>query len=143
VGNPAAARAFNGVYVTSSVNFTTPNAPTRLMLSALRKYDKSYRGGLPDLGLYGSYLAADLMIKGLELAGTHPSGPAVIRALRAVNSYNAGGILPSSVTFRHFGTPAMLPKHPCGYIMQLQGTHFIVYKNKAICGTTIGVPGIA
>ncbi|HLG68111.1 MAG TPA: ABC transporter substrate-binding protein [Acidimicrobiales bacterium] len=141
--NPTAARAFDGVYVTSGINFTTPNGPTRAMLATLRKYDKSYTGGIPDLGLYGSYLAADNLIKGLQMAGRNLTSAAVIAKLRTLKSYNAGGILPSAVTFQHFGTPAMLPKHPCTYVMQLQGSNFVVYKNKPICGTEIGVPGIA
>jgi branched-chain amino acid transport system substrate-binding protein len=141
--NPSAHAAFNGVYVTSSVNFTTPNAATKAMLNALRKYDPEFSGGLPDLGLYGSYLAADLIIKGLQISGSNPTQAKFISKLRNLKSYDAGGILPSSVDFRHFGTPAMLPKHPCGWVMQLQASGFTVYKNKPICGTWIGVSGLA
>jgi branched-chain amino acid transport system substrate-binding protein len=136
-----ARRAFDGVYLSASINFSTPNKPTQAMLNALKKYD--HFSGIPDLGLYGSYLSANLLIQGLELAGPNATGAAIVKDLRNVGSYTAGGILPSPVSFQHFGTPAMLPKRTCAYVMQLQGSHFVVYKNKPICGKTIGVPGIA
>ena len=39
------------------------------MVAALAKYDKSL-SGIPSGGLTGSYLGADLMIQGLEVAGS-------------------------------------------------------------------------
>ncbi len=133
--NPTARAAADGDYFTAGINFTTPNAPVRKMLATLRRYDPSYKGGIPDYGVYGSYLAADLMIKGLEVAGTNPTRASFITNLRKVGSYNAGGILPSSITFRGFGTPAMVPKVACGYEVQLLGAQFHVLNGgKPLCG---------
>ena len=142
--DPAARNAFQNVYAESAgPNFTTPNEPTKAMVATLTKYDPGYKGGIPDLGLWGSYIAADLMIKGLELAGPNPTRAAFISNLRNLTSYNAEGILPTTVSFQHFGTPAMLPQSQCAYFMQLVGSNFVVYKNQAICGSPLGVKGLS
>ncbi len=136
--NPGAARAMDGAYVQSPYNFTTPNAATRQMLATLKKYD--HFSGVPDIGIYDAYLATDLMIYGLEHAGKNPTRASFIKNLRSVGSYNDGGILPSPVTFKHFGTVQMLPKTFCNYFVQLQGTTWHVYQNRPICGTLIPSP---
>ena len=43
------------------------------------------------------------MIKGLELAGRNPTRSSFISNLRKLSKYNAGGLLPNSVSFTHFG----------------------------------------
>ena len=58
-----------------------------------------------------------------------------------MSSYTDGGILPSPITFKHFGTVAMLPKTNCEYYPQLKGTTWHIYKNASICGTLIPAPG--
>ena len=134
--DPAAEGALDGTYFASSINFTTPNSATQHMLSTLKKYDPSYRGGIPDYGLYGSYISADLAVKGLELAGKNPTRSSFITNLRKVSSYNAGGILPSNTTFQHFGTPAMFPQQQCLDYAELEhGTFVIVAKN--VCGKLV------
>ncbi len=122
------------------INFTTPNAATSTMMSTLKKYDSGYSGGIPDFGLYGSYLSADLAIKGLSVAGKNPTRSSFITNLRKVGSYNAGGILPYPVTFQHFGTVGMFPKTACEYYPQLQNDKFTIYTGKAICGNRISFP---
>jgi branched-chain amino acid transport system substrate-binding protein len=139
--SPSAEAAFNGAYVSAGINFTTPNAATTAMLKTLKKYDPSYGGGIPDFGLYGSYLSADLAIKGLEVAGSNPTRSSFITNLRKVSSYNAEGILPNTETFQHFGTVNMFPKTACDYFAQLQGDKFVIYKNKPICGTRVAYAG--
>lgn len=125
--DPAAKAALDGDYFPASINFTTPNPAVRQMLNALVKYDPSYKkGDIPDLGIYGSYLGVDLMIKGLQLAGKHPTRQSFITNLHKLNQYNAGGILPDSLTYRHFGTADMLPSRLCTYIVQLKGSTFVV-----------------
>ena len=94
--NSATARdALDGDYIGGGINFTTPNGPVNTMLAALKKYDKAYPGGIPDLGLYASYIQADLMIKGLQLAEPSLTRAAFITNLRKVGNSSAGGILPS------------------------------------------------
>jgi hypothetical protein len=127
--------------VGSGINFTTPNAATQGMLDALKKYDPHYKGGLPDFGLYGSYLAADLMIKGLQVAGPNPTRASFIQDLRQVTDYTAGGILPGPTSFANFGTKAMLPQTGCSYFFQLQNPGgFVAYNaGKPICGKLIPI----
>ncbi len=132
--------ALQGTYISGVINFTTPNAAVDTMLGALKKYDKTYPGGIPDLGLYNSYLEADLMIKGLQLAGNSPSRSAFIKNLREVGDYTAGGILPSPLTFQHFGTAGMLPKELCTPNFQVKGNKFVFYKTT--CGALLAVPSI-
>jgi len=141
--NPSAVQSFSGSYITSQINFTTPNAATQAMLSALKKYDSHYTGGIPDFGLYGSYLAADLMIKGLEMAGQNPTRQTFINNLRQVTSYDAGGILSTQTTFANFGTKAMLPQQSCQYIIQLEQSpaqYVVSNGGKPVCGQLIPVP---
>jgi len=135
--NASAAASFDGAYVAALINFTTPNTATAAMLATLKKYDTGYSGGIPDFGLYGSYLSADLAITGLQVAGSNPTRSSFITNLRKVSSYNAGGILPYPVTFQHFGTVGMFPKTACEYYPQLKGDKFVIYTGKAICGSRI------
>ncbi len=117
-------------------NFTQPNAATTNMLTALRKYDNSFPGGIPDLGLFGGWEAADLMILGLEHAGTNPTRTSFMSNLRKVASYDVGGLLPSSWGFTHLGTDLQaIPKTTCTYFYQMQGDKFVVANHgKPYCG---------
>ena len=139
LSSPNARAASDGDYFTAAINFTTPNAATKGMLNALKKYDPSYKGGIPDYGLYGSYLSADLMIKGLQVAGKNPTRASFISNLRKVKSYDAGGILPGITSFVGFGTAKIVPKSLCGYYMQLKGAQFHVVTGKPICSKTVPV----
>ncbi len=143
--NAAARAAINGDYFATPINFSTPNAATRQMLDALKKYDPGFAsGGIPDLGLYSGYLATDLMITGLRHAGKDPTQAAFIHNLRQVGDYTANGILSSPTTFQHFGTAAMLPKRSCSWFVQLRGSSFVVYNGgKPLCGTLLAVPGLS
>jgi branched-chain amino acid transport system substrate-binding protein len=140
LGSPSARQASNGDYYVAPFDYSHPNTATKAMLSALKKYDPTYDGGIPGLGLYGSYLSADLMIFGLEHAGKNPTRTSFITNLRKVGSYNAGGILPAPTTFQHFGTPAMLGKTGCAYFAKLTGPTFTIVSGRAICGNYIKVP---
>ncbi len=145
LADPSAVRAFQGAYVQTPINFATPNAATETMLTTLAKYDPSFKkGDIPDLGSYGSYISADLMIKGLEGAGKNPTRAAFISNLRKVGSWNAEGILAQTVSFRHVGGVAMLPTPPCSYFVQLKGNHFVTANGgKPVCGKNVGVPGLS
>ena len=133
--SPPALAALDGDYFPIGFNFITPNTPTATMLANLAKYDPSFhKGDIPSLGLFGSYLAADLMIKGLQLAGSNPTRQAFITNLRKDCSYTAGGVLASPTSMCHFATLNMLPKQLCTYIVQLNGTHFVLANGgKLLC----------
>jgi hypothetical protein len=110
------------------------------MYSNLEKYDSSYKAGtMPDFGLWGSYIAADLMIKGRQGAGANPSRQSFITNLRKVTNYDAGGLLPSPTSFANFGTPDMIPSTACEYFVQLKAGKFVpgVGSDRRICGQRI------
>jgi len=140
LASPTARAALNGAYLAAAINFTTPNSAVQNMIATVKKYDSAYTGGIMDLGLYGSYISADLMIKGLQMAGSNPTRSAFITNLRKLKAYNANGILPSPTPMTGFGTEAIVPKVLCGYNMQLQGNKFVVATGKAVCGKRIEVP---
>ena len=50
------------------------------------------------------YIEADLMIKGLKLAGQCPTRDSFVNALRTVKNYNGAGMLPQAISF----TPGVL-----------------------------------
>ena len=138
LSQPGAASALDGSYIGSSVNMTNPNPATASMLDALKKYDHSYTGGIPDLGTWEAYLSADLMIKGLQMAGPNPTRAAFISDLRTVNNWDAEGILAAPLDFTHFGTAAALPATSCQYFMELKGGAFVSTNNaKPWCGRLV------
>jgi branched-chain amino acid transport system substrate-binding protein len=137
LGNSSAAASFAGDYVAVSYapNSTVPAVQS--MYSTLKQYDTGYKAGsIPDLGLYGSYISADLMIFGLQKAGDNPTRASFISTLRGVSSYNAGGLFPTPIGFTNFGTPAMLPAQECGQYAYIQNGAFVLYNNgQNVCGT--------
>jgi branched-chain amino acid transport system substrate-binding protein len=138
----AGRKAINGAYFDSYINMTTSTPALRTMLGAIKKYDPNYKGGLPDYGTWTTYASMDLMIKGLEFAGKNPTRSSFVTNLRKVGSYNANGLFPASVSFRTFGTPAMVPKSSCMYFIQLKGSKFVSPNGgKAWCGGRFAVPG--
>jgi branched-chain amino acid transport system substrate-binding protein len=138
----AGRKAINGAYFDSYINMTTSTPALNTMLGAIKKYDPNYKGGLPDYGTWTTYASMDLMIKGLELAGKNPTRSSFVTNLRKVGSYNANGLFPAPVSFRTFGTPAMVPKSSCMYFIQLKGSKFVSSNGgRAWCGTRFAVPG--
>ncbi len=137
LGTASSADAFAGDYVAVSYDPNSTIPAVQTMFSTLKQYDPGYKAGaIPDLGLYGSYISADLMIDGLEKAGANPTRASFISTLRGVSSYNAGGLLPSSIGFTNFGTPGMLPQTSCGQFASISAGKFVYYDGgKDVCGT--------
>jgi ABC-type branched-subunit amino acid transport system substrate-binding protein len=141
LNSPSAAASFAGSIVAVSYDPASTNPAVQGMFSALKQYDPQYKAGsIPDLGLYGSYISTDLMIAGLQKAGSNPTRASFISTLRQDGNYNAGGLLPSSIGFTGFGTPAMLPAQACAQYASISGGKFVYFENgKLICGTLIKV----
>ncbi|HEX9505394.1 MAG TPA: ABC transporter substrate-binding protein, partial [Acidimicrobiia bacterium] len=59
------AQGFDGDYVSNFASFSPPNAGGQALLDTLKKYDSSYRGGVPDFGLIGSAISTQLAVFGL------------------------------------------------------------------------------
>lgn len=135
LASKTATTALDGDYFESAENFSDPNPATTAMIKSFKKYDPGFKGGIPEEGDLGSYIAADLMIRGLQAAGKNPTRASFIAALRKVTNYTAGGILPSPTTFAGFGTPAMFSPQDCTYVMQLKnGSYVTANGGKPVCG---------
>jgi branched-chain amino acid transport system substrate-binding protein len=110
-------------------------AATKQFVADLTKYS-SFRG-VPDFGVYTGYLAADLLIKGLQAAGKNPTRDGYITATKGLNTWDAAGLgcQPIDVSAQGFGTA---PKTACGWYLQIKDGKFVPYPNKnAIKGTLI------
>ena len=117
--------------------FQLPNAGTRQMQSALEKYQHFSSSQFPNYSQYESWLGADLMIKGLQLAGKNPSQAGVIHALRGLKSYNGNGLLPETINYSTiFGHD--LPQ-ACEWYMIAKPNGFVPASSSTFCGKD--VPG--
>jgi branched-chain amino acid transport system substrate-binding protein len=128
--------AVQGGYFDSEFRpFQVPNAGTRQMQSALEKYAHFTSSQFPNFSQYESWLGADLMIKGMELAGKNPTQSGVIHALRNLKSYNGNGLLPVTINYSTiFGHD--LPK-ACGWYMIAEKNGFVPSSTTPVCGTDI------
>jgi ABC-type branched-subunit amino acid transport system substrate-binding protein len=89
---------------------------TKAFQSALAKY--AHYTGVPDFTWYEGWGGADLMIKGLELAGKNPTQSAFIADLHKVTGYSANGLFgPVNFSLSDF---TKAPKSLCEYIVQLE-----------------------
>jgi len=132
--DPNASAALDGDYFPAGLNFTDPTPGVQQMVNALRKYVPQV-SGIPSLGVYDSYLSADLMIEGLEAAGANPTRQSFISGLRAVSNYDGHGLYAQApLSFTGFGTPAMLPQQTCSDYVQLKSGKFVTV-TKNLCGT--------
>ena len=137
---PADAQGFDGAWVQAQFDFSPPNAGGQALLDTLKKFDTSYPGGIPDFGLYGSAISAQLVVYGLEHAGSNPSAQSFMTNLRKVSSWDDNGLFPTPVSFTGFGTEAMFPQRTCGYYMQLQNGQWHAYNNGPVCGDLLTIP---
>jgi branched-chain amino acid transport system substrate-binding protein len=116
-----------------------PDAGTRQMQAAMEKYGHFTSSDFPSFGQYEAWAGADLMIKGLEMAGPNPTQAAVIRDLRSVKSYSANGLLPNSIDYATiFGHDLA---HQCSWVMQAKPSGFVAVSSKPTCGADL--PGTA
>jgi branched-chain amino acid transport system substrate-binding protein len=135
IGSPAWRSVQGGYFDTAFRPFQLPNAGTRQMQSALEKYAHFKTGQFPSFSQYESWLGADLMIKGLELAGKNPTRAGVIHALRNVKDYTGNGLLPGSINYSTiFGHD---PKQSCGWYMLAEKNGFVHSSSQPWCGTDL------
>jgi len=117
--------------------WSLPNAGTEQMQSAMEKYAHFSKTAFPNFGQYEAWAGADLMIKGLEMAGPNPTRAAVIKDLRGLKSYNVNGLLPISLDYAtNFGHN---PPKTCAWIMKAGPSGFTPISSQPSCGTD--VPG--
>jgi branched-chain amino acid transport system substrate-binding protein len=115
--------------------FDLPNAATKQMAAALQKYAHFSKTQFPTFSQYEAWAGADLMIKGIQMAGKNPTRAAVIKDLRGLKSYNVNGLLPQSLDYAtNFGHD---PKEECTWMMQAKPNGFVPVSAKPFCGKDI------
>ena len=124
-----------GYFISVFRPFSLPNAGTEQMQAALSKYQHFSKSQFPTFEQYESWVGADLMMKGLQIAGPGASHAEVIRALRGIKSYNANGLLPISIDYSTiFGHD---PSQQCSWVLQAQKGGFVPTQSQPFCGTDI------
>jgi branched-chain amino acid transport system substrate-binding protein len=112
-----------------------PNAGTQQFQSALQRYAQRKPADFPTYNIYESWLGADLMIKGLTLAGPNASHAQVVKSLRGIKAYNGNGILPQTINYSTaFGKDQA---QACYWIMQAKPQGFVLTSPTPTCGTDI------
>jgi branched-chain amino acid transport system substrate-binding protein len=135
IKSPAWKVVQGGYFLTPFRPWSLPNAGTQQMQAAMQKYAHFTKAQFPNLGQYESWVGADLMIKGLQLAGSNPTKAAVISKLRALKSYNANGLLPNPLNYtNNFGHD---PAQTCAWVMKAGPNGFTPMSSKPACGTDI------
>lgn len=115
--------------------WSLPNAGTQQMQAAMEKYAHFSKSQFPNFGQNEAWAGADLMIKGLGLAGPNPTRAAVIKDLRGVKAYNANGLLPISIDYSTiFGHN---PQPTCTWVMQAKKNGFVAVSPQPTCGTDL------
>ena len=134
--NSPAWKALQGDYFDSLYRpWSLPNAGTEQMQAAMEKYAHFTKTQFPSFSQYEAWAGADLMIKGLELAGPNPTQAAVIKDLRGVKSYNANGLLPNPINYSTiFGHDLA---QQCVWVVQAERNGFTPVSSKPFCGTDI------
>jgi branched-chain amino acid transport system substrate-binding protein len=135
VKSPAWHNVQGGYFDSEFRPFQLPNAGTRQMQAALEKYEHFTSGEFPSYSQYESWLGADLMLKGIQVAGANPTHASVIDALRGLKSYNGSGLLPVSFNYStNFGHD---PAKACGWYMIAEQNGFVPSSSKPWCGTDL------
>ena len=129
-------RVLQGAYFLSPFRpWSLPNAGTQQMQAAMEKYAHFTKTQFPTFGQYEAWAGADLMIKGLQIAGPNATRATVIKDLRKLKSYNVNGLLPESINYsKIFGHD--LAK-TCAWVLQAHKTAFVPISPQPTCGTDI------
>jgi branched-chain amino acid transport system substrate-binding protein len=131
--NPSAIAAAQGAY------FSVEQVPVELHTAATMAEQAAFKQyanftGTPGFDWWQGWSSADLLVKGLEVAGQNPTRGSFITNLRKVTHYDVGGLSPNPVNFETYQTPAATE---CFYDDQLQGSHFVVSSPAPVCGKLI------
>jgi branched-chain amino acid transport system substrate-binding protein len=138
------AQQINGSYFTTSFVPAVANTPaTQAFKQALAKY-----AGIPLNDVFGQnnwnltdgWLAADVFIKGLTVAGSPPTQAGFIKNLRAVTNYTAGGleIKPVNLSLGTYGAVYAGGQDYCAYFIQFIDNTLKLVPGGPVCGSRIG-----
>ena len=133
VSSPAWHSLQGSYYASMFRPFSAPNAGTEAMDAAMKKYAHWTDGQFPNFAEYEAWVGADLMIQGLELAGSNPTRATVIKDLRAIKSYSADGIDPAPIDYSTVFGHSISPN--CEWFLQAQTSGFKLLSPAPECGT--------
>jgi branched-chain amino acid transport system substrate-binding protein len=134
IDSPAWSAVQGGYFESEFRPFQLPNSGTNQMQAALEKYQGFKSTQFPNFSQYESWLGADLMIRGIQLAGGNPTHTNVIHALRNLKGYNGNGLLPETLDYAtNFGQD---PK-ACGWYLIAEKSGFVPSSSQPWCGTDI------
>ena len=115
--------------------FSVPDAGTEQMRAALQKYQHFSKTQFPTLFQYETWAGADLMIRGLQMAGANPTRAALIKDLRSIKNYTANGLLPKPIDYAtNFGHD---PAEQCVWVLRAEKSAFVPSSSQPVCGTDI------
>ncbi len=134
--NSTAWSAVQGDYFDTTFRpFQLPDAGTQQMKSALDSYEHFGSSAFPNFSQYESWLGADLMIKGIQLAGKNATQASIITALRNLKAYNGNGLLPTTINYSTvFGHN---PAESCGWYLKAEKSGFVPVSSQPECGTDL------
>jgi len=133
--NSPAWSGLQGDYFLSAFRpWSLPDAATKQMQAAMEKYAHFSKSQFATYGQVNAWVGADLMIKGLQMAGRNPTHAAVIKDLRSIKAYNANGLLPITV---NYSTVFGHDPRTCSWIVKATKTGFVPVSSQPFCGHDI------
>jgi branched-chain amino acid transport system substrate-binding protein len=134
IKSPAWPEVQGAIFETEVRPFQLPNAGTEQLQAALEKYDHYTKADFPSFAESNGWLGADLMIKGIEGAGSNPTRAGVVKAIRSIKAYNGNGLLPNTINFSTvFGHDLPI----CVWTLRAEKTGFVPTQSTPTCGTDI------
>jgi branched-chain amino acid transport system substrate-binding protein len=135
INSPAWSTVQGDIFESVFHPFGVPDAGTKTMQAALEKYDHFSKTQFATFSQNEGWLGADLMIRGLQGAGTNPTHASVIKSLRSIKSYDGNGLLANPVNYSTiFGHD---PKELCIWLERAEKNGFVLVQNQPVCGTDI------
>ncbi len=135
IHSPAWSAVQGAYFVSEERPAQLPDAATRTEVAALQKYEHRSPSNFPDLETDLGWGGADLLLKGISMAGAHPTSAEVISKLRSLTSYNPGGLLARPIDYATiFGHDQ--PKL-CFWYLRAEKNGFVPVSTQPYCGSDI------
>jgi branched-chain amino acid transport system substrate-binding protein len=141
VGSPAWSNVLGDYFVAEFRPAAVPDAATEQLTSALQRYEHRPPSQFYDYGIAEAWMGTDLMMKGIQLAGSNPTSAAVIQSLRNLKSYTGAGLLAHPVDYAtDFGHD---PALTCLWYLQAQKSGFVPVSSQPWCGHDVAGTSVA
>jgi branched-chain amino acid transport system substrate-binding protein len=131
--------SFKNLQVISQYAPVELNTPaTKKFQSNMEKYVNFFQ--VPDIFVQGTYIAADMVIKGFQLAGPNATNAKVISTLRKVTNYNGAGLYPAPLNLtKQSGTNDVAGSGPafCWYVLKIVNGKASMQQTSPVCGVSI------